>query len=135
MSISVIPAVATTPATTVKLIKPIAVTLCARSAHTRPIRTVLSKLDSWPRFARAAAARNLAIFCCAVSPGGAWPKLICEPADEDGAGATLGGPFEAKEGPVEPAGLDSMYGPVAVKRVASSGRRAIVNVWLPLGAS
>lgn len=42
--------------------------LCALSAHTLPTLTTLSKLDSLPNRACAAAARNLAIFCCGVSP-------------------------------------------------------------------
>jgi hypothetical protein len=91
---SVIPAVATTPATTVRPIKLKAVTLCARSAHTLPTRTAVSKLVSLPRFAFTAAARRRAIFCCADSFGGAWPKSICEPADVGAMGAAVGGPLE-----------------------------------------
>lgn len=82
-----IPAVATTALTTVNPINVIAVTRCALSAHTRPIRIVLSKPLSFPCFASAAAARNRAIFCCGVSPEGAGeePKFICV-ADEGIAG-------------------------------------------------
>jgi hypothetical protein len=105
----VIPAVATTPATTVRPIKLKAVTLCARSAQTLPTRTAVSKPVSLPRFALAAAARRREIFCCADSFGGAWPKLICEPADVGAMGATLGGPLE-------------------VKRVASVGERGILAI-------
>lgn len=62
-----------------------AVTRCARSAHTRPIRTTLSPVDSWIRFVAWAAARRRAIFCCGVSPLGAdAPILICEPEGWDG---------------------------------------------------
>lgn len=90
------------------MVKPIrlkAVTLCARSAHTLPTRTAVSNPDSFPRFAFKDAARRRAIFCWAVSFGGAWPKLICEPVDADD-GAAVGGPLE-------------------VKRVASDGERMV----------
>lgn len=76
-----IPAAATAALNTVNPTSPSAVTLCALSAHFRPIRTVLSNELSFPRFANAAAALNLAIFCCAVSPAGAEPKSICVPDD------------------------------------------------------
>ena len=101
------PAVATTPATTVRPIKLKAVNLCARSAHTLPTRTAVSPTVSFPRFALAAAVRRREIFCCGVSFGGAWPKSICEPMVV--VGAALGGPLE-------------------VKRVASDGERGILAV-------
>lgn len=62
-----IPAVATTPDMTVRPMRERAVTRCARSAHTRPIRTVLSKVVSWRRLANEAAARRRWIFWWAVS--------------------------------------------------------------------
>jgi len=91
----VIPAVAIIAVKTVRPMSPYVVTLCARFAHLRPVRTILSNWLSSPRFARAAAARNRAIFCCGVSFAGTGPaKLICGP----GRGAEG---FEEKVGLLE----------------------------------
>ena len=51
----------------------------ARSAHTRPTRTAVSKEVSFPLRAAEAAARSRWIFCCGVSPAGALPKSIWVP--------------------------------------------------------
>lgn len=91
----------------------------ARSAHTRPMRTDLSKEDSEERLEAKAAARRRAIFCCGVSFEGALPKSIWE-ADAVGA-------EELKEG-VPRWLLAKTEGPIEVKRVASLGERAILDV-------
>lgn len=99
---------------------------CARSAHNRPIRTVRSKDVSCEEAARetAAAARRRAIFCWADSFRGfaealskdIWlPRGPCCEGDGFGFGEKLV--------------LLLAYGPVAVKRVASVGDRAIAQDW------
>ena len=113
-----IPAVATAPDNIVRPINDKAVTLCALSAHTRPIRTVLSNVVSEPRFASAAAARRRWIFCWGVSFEGEGPDEPKSIREDDVA--PIDGAEDVK--PVE------AYGPVEVKRVASEGERAIVGV-------
>ncbi len=46
------------------------VILCARSAHTRPLTRNLSNIEICASRALSAAALNLLIFSCGVSPGG-----------------------------------------------------------------
>jgi hypothetical protein len=54
-----------------KPINPVAVILCALSAHILPRCTTLSHVDPWESFARCDAARSRATFCEGVSFGGA----------------------------------------------------------------
>lgn len=76
------------------------------------MRTVLSNVVSRPCLARAAAARRRWIFCWGVSFAGAEPKFIRDDVVAPGA---------------EDVNVLEAYGPVAVKRVASEGERAIVD--------
>lgn len=52
-------------------INPMAVILCARSAHTLPLTTARSNPVSLPSLALFAASLNRLTFCCGVSPAGA----------------------------------------------------------------
>ena len=74
-----------------KPIRPVAVILCALSAHILPRCTTLSHVEPCASFALCAAARNLATFCEGVSFGGAGSIGIRVP---------LYGAFEVAVGPV-----------------------------------
>ena len=69
-------------------INPIAVILCARSAHTLPRTTARSNPVNRPSLARSAAARSRLTFCCGVSPAGAAAD---EAGREDGPGFAAAG--------------------------------------------
>lgn len=83
-----------------------AVNLCARSAQTLPRITTLSHELSWSSFALRAASRSRLTFCAGVSFGGA-------PLDKGIVVAFTGD-------------LECACGGVEVKRVASSGLRAML---------
>jgi hypothetical protein len=82
------------------------VNLCAKSATTLPRATTLSKVLSFPIFARLADSRSRATFSCGVSFGGVGPRI--------GIMVARGGGFAAA------------YGPVDVKRVGSFD---ILRIW------
>jgi hypothetical protein len=98
------------PAIHVALIKVRVVNRCALSAHTRPLITILSKVEICPSFAASAAALNRLTFSWGVSPGG--------------ADFIRGGTIQV----LDPGGWVCVVacGVVEVKRVASVADRGIV---------
>ena len=117
-----------------KPIKPKTVILCALSAITLPLTTIRSQVDTCAFFCASCAARSLATFCAGVS---AEPKGLPEGPKEDGGCCLLRGKacvcgyedgekvFEAADRRV--AGLEKAWGEVAVKRVASTADRDILQ--------